>query len=53
MIPADVLSESSMTVAEALATTELGFYMGLMLWTAFGLFVAAWLQFKKGPTIGL
>eukprot|EP00929_Paragymnodinium_shiwhaense_P004502 TRINITY_DN1054_c0_g2_i1.p3 TRINITY_DN1054_c0_g2~~TRINITY_DN1054_c0_g2_i1.p3 ORF type:complete len:106 (-),score=37.44 TRINITY_DN1054_c0_g2_i1:165-482(-) len=44
---------SSVGVATQIEVTMLGLLLGLAPVTALGLFVAAWLQFKKSPTLGV
>eukprot|EP00929_Paragymnodinium_shiwhaense_P048949 TRINITY_DN24707_c0_g2_i1.p2 TRINITY_DN24707_c0_g2~~TRINITY_DN24707_c0_g2_i1.p2 ORF type:complete len:112 (+),score=34.82 TRINITY_DN24707_c0_g2_i1:83-418(+) len=51
-IPAQ-MEGSSVTVATQIEVTMLGLLLGLAPVTALGLFVAAWLQFKKAPTLGV
>jgi len=47
------LVESSVGVATQIEVTMLGMLLGFVPVTATGLFVAAWLQFKKSPTLGV
>mmetsp|Transcript_55735 Transcript_55735/g.119955 ORF Transcript_55735/g.119955 Transcript_55735/m.119955 type:complete len:113 (+) Transcript_55735:71-409(+) len=44
---------SSVGLAGLLEPIMIGMTMGLVPLSIFGLLVAAWLQFKKGPTLGL
>mmetsp|Transcript_50577 Transcript_50577/g.109782 ORF Transcript_50577/g.109782 Transcript_50577/m.109782 type:complete len:116 (+) Transcript_50577:52-399(+) len=44
---------SSVSLAGLYEPLLLGICLGLFPTTLLGLFVAAWLQFKKGPTLGL
>eukprot|EP00448_Togula_jolla_P020108 CAMPEP_0170591820 /NCGR_PEP_ID=MMETSP0224-20130122/12604_1 /TAXON_ID=285029 /ORGANISM="Togula jolla, Strain CCCM 725" /LENGTH=109 /DNA_ID=CAMNT_0010915703 /DNA_START=60 /DNA_END=389 /DNA_ORIENTATION=- len=44
---------SSVSMAGLYEPLLLGICLGLFPTTLLGLFVAAWLQFKKGPTLGL
>mmetsp|Transcript_63837 Transcript_63837/g.183361 ORF Transcript_63837/g.183361 Transcript_63837/m.183361 type:complete len:112 (+) Transcript_63837:61-396(+) len=45
--------DSSVAVAGTVEPLMMGIVMGCVPITIFGLFVAAWLQFKKGPTLGV
>lgn len=45
--------DSSITLAGTVEPLMMGIVMGTVPITIFGLMVAAWLQFKKGPTLGL
>eukprot|EP00929_Paragymnodinium_shiwhaense_P004500 TRINITY_DN1054_c0_g1_i1.p3 TRINITY_DN1054_c0_g1~~TRINITY_DN1054_c0_g1_i1.p3 ORF type:complete len:109 (-),score=33.39 TRINITY_DN1054_c0_g1_i1:149-475(-) len=47
------MQASSVNVATQIEVTMLGLLLGLAPVTALGLFVAAWLQFKKSPTLGV
>eukprot|EP00929_Paragymnodinium_shiwhaense_P120185 TRINITY_DN92092_c0_g1_i1.p2 TRINITY_DN92092_c0_g1~~TRINITY_DN92092_c0_g1_i1.p2 ORF type:complete len:112 (+),score=32.60 TRINITY_DN92092_c0_g1_i1:72-407(+) len=47
------MEASSLNVATQIEVTMLGLLLGLAPVTALGLFVAAWLQFKKSPTLGV
>eukprot|EP00929_Paragymnodinium_shiwhaense_P004510 TRINITY_DN1054_c0_g4_i1.p2 TRINITY_DN1054_c0_g4~~TRINITY_DN1054_c0_g4_i1.p2 ORF type:complete len:126 (-),score=38.95 TRINITY_DN1054_c0_g4_i1:130-453(-) len=53
MVDVDAVGASSVTVATQIEVTMLGLLLGLAPVTAMGLFVAAWLQFKKSPTLGV
>lgn len=44
---------SSVSIAAPLETVMLGIVLGTVPITVFGLLVSAWLQFKKGPTLGI
>jgi len=44
---------SSISISGLLEPVMIGMVMGLVPLTILGLLVAAWLQFKKGPTLGL
>lgn len=44
---------SSLSLAAPLETVMLGIVLGTVPITVFGLLVSAWLQFKKGPTLGI
>mmetsp|Transcript_159563 Transcript_159563/g.512030 ORF Transcript_159563/g.512030 Transcript_159563/m.512030 type:complete len:113 (-) Transcript_159563:93-431(-) len=50
---ADFDVDSSVAVAGTVEPLMMGIVMGCVPITIFGLFVAAWLQFKKGPTLGV
>ena len=45
--------DTSLTLAGTVEPLVMGIVMGTVPVTVFGLMVAAWLQFKKGPTLGL
>lgn len=44
---------SSVSVAATVEALMLGIVLGTVPITVLGLFVSAWLQFKKGPTLGI
>ncbi|CAE7357463.1 petG [Symbiodinium natans] len=44
---------SSLNLSATVEALMLGIVMGTVPITVFGLFVSAWLQFKKGPTLGI
>jgi len=52
---ADVMPDfdSTMNVAGTIEPLMFGLVLGLCPTTLLGLMVAAWLQFKKGPTLGV
>mmetsp|Transcript_49413 Transcript_49413/g.140132 ORF Transcript_49413/g.140132 Transcript_49413/m.140132 type:complete len:97 (+) Transcript_49413:76-366(+) len=50
---ADIAIDSSVSLAGTVEPLMMGIVMGCVPITIFGLFVAAWLQFKKGPTLGV
>mmetsp|Transcript_121772 Transcript_121772/g.339686 ORF Transcript_121772/g.339686 Transcript_121772/m.339686 type:complete len:120 (+) Transcript_121772:64-423(+) len=53
-MPVDVMNVgSSFTLAGLTEVLMCGIVMGVVPTTILGLMVAAWLQFKKGPTLGL
>eukprot|EP00403_Amphidinium_massartii_P030317 CAMPEP_0178406496 /NCGR_PEP_ID=MMETSP0689_2-20121128/18941_1 /TAXON_ID=160604 /ORGANISM="Amphidinium massartii, Strain CS-259" /LENGTH=111 /DNA_ID=CAMNT_0020027537 /DNA_START=94 /DNA_END=429 /DNA_ORIENTATION=+ len=45
--------DSSMNLAAMIEPIMWGMVLGVFPITTLGLYVAAWLQFKKGPTLGL
>eukprot|EP00403_Amphidinium_massartii_P037970 CAMPEP_0178450734 /NCGR_PEP_ID=MMETSP0689_2-20121128/43288_1 /TAXON_ID=160604 /ORGANISM="Amphidinium massartii, Strain CS-259" /LENGTH=114 /DNA_ID=CAMNT_0020076231 /DNA_START=65 /DNA_END=409 /DNA_ORIENTATION=- len=45
--------DSSVSVAAMIEPIMWGMVLGVFPITTLGLYVAAWLQFKKGPTLGL
>mmetsp|Transcript_34455 Transcript_34455/g.80569 ORF Transcript_34455/g.80569 Transcript_34455/m.80569 type:complete len:108 (+) Transcript_34455:97-420(+) len=45
--------DSSMSLAAMIEPIMWGMVLGVFPITTLGLYVAAWLQFKKGPTLGL
>lgn len=47
------MDSSSLNLAAPLETVMLGIVLGTVPITVFGLLVSAWLQFKKGPTLGI
>eukprot|EP00930_Biecheleria_cincta_P062643 TRINITY_DN480_c0_g1_i3.p1 TRINITY_DN480_c0_g1~~TRINITY_DN480_c0_g1_i3.p1 ORF type:complete len:111 (-),score=28.13 TRINITY_DN480_c0_g1_i3:151-483(-) len=49
----DVDMGSSMTLASTIELIMLGIVLGTVPISILGLFVSAWLQFKKGPTLGI
>eukprot|EP00930_Biecheleria_cincta_P032348 TRINITY_DN22447_c0_g1_i1.p1 TRINITY_DN22447_c0_g1~~TRINITY_DN22447_c0_g1_i1.p1 ORF type:complete len:112 (-),score=31.02 TRINITY_DN22447_c0_g1_i1:161-496(-) len=49
----DVDMGSSVTLASTIELIMLGIVLGTVPISILGLFVAAWLQFKKGPTLGI
>merc|ERR1712232_1035993 len=51
-LPVEIVG-SSVGVATQIEVTMLGMLLGFVPVTATGLFVAAWLQFKKSPTLGV
>ncbi|CAK9082783.1 unnamed protein product [Durusdinium trenchii] len=44
---------STLNLSAPLETVMLGIVLGTVPITVFGLLVSAWLQFKKGPTLGI
>ena len=44
---------SSLNVSATVEALMLGIVLGTVPITVLGLFVSAWLQFKKGPTLGI
>ena len=44
---------SSLTMSATIEALMLGIVLGTVPITVLGLFVSAWLQFKKGPTLGI
>eukprot|EP00434_Breviolum_minutum_P010348 symbB.v1.2.009131.t1/scaffold577.1/size258142/6 len=44
---------SSLNTAATIEALMLGIVLGTVPITVLGLFVSAWLQFKKGPTLGI
>lgn len=44
---------SSLTMSATVEALMLGIVLGTVPITVLGLFVSAWLQFKKGPTLGI
>mmetsp|Transcript_56400 Transcript_56400/g.104373 ORF Transcript_56400/g.104373 Transcript_56400/m.104373 type:complete len:109 (+) Transcript_56400:100-426(+) len=45
--------DSSLNLSAMIEPIMWGMVLGVFPITTFGLYVAAWLQFKKGPTLGL
>ena len=45
--------ESSLSLSAPVESMMLGIVLGTVPITVFGLLVSAWLQFKKGPTLGI
>merc|ERR1711963_551851 len=52
-VVSDVDMGSSVTLANTIELIMLGIVLGTVPISILGLFVAAWLQFKKGPTLGI
>eukprot|EP00401_Gymnodinium_catenatum_P011022 CAMPEP_0117539860 /NCGR_PEP_ID=MMETSP0784-20121206/43202_1 /TAXON_ID=39447 /ORGANISM="" /LENGTH=110 /DNA_ID=CAMNT_0005336499 /DNA_START=24 /DNA_END=356 /DNA_ORIENTATION=+ len=52
MLP-DAVGASSLSIAGMYEPIMFGMVLGLVPTTILGLFVAAWLQYKKGPTLGV
>eukprot|EP00930_Biecheleria_cincta_P062645 TRINITY_DN480_c0_g2_i1.p1 TRINITY_DN480_c0_g2~~TRINITY_DN480_c0_g2_i1.p1 ORF type:complete len:112 (-),score=24.84 TRINITY_DN480_c0_g2_i1:148-483(-) len=49
----DIDMGSSVTLASTIELIMLGIVLGTVPISILGLFVSAWLQFKKGPTLGI
>mmetsp|Transcript_5288 Transcript_5288/g.6096 ORF Transcript_5288/g.6096 Transcript_5288/m.6096 type:complete len:119 (+) Transcript_5288:3-359(+) len=49
----DVDVGSSLNISAPLEALPIGIVLGTVPITVLGLFVSAWLQFKKGPTLGI
>ena len=49
----DVDMGSSLSMSATVEALMLGIVLGTVPITVLGLFVSAWLQFKKGPTLGI
>ena len=49
----DVDMGSSLNMSATIEALMLGIVLGTVPITVLGLFVSAWLQFKKGPTLGI